>query len=43
MLLLGAVMAIEKNLPWGRRCRVPVGLFLLCCSLAVALEAILES
>lgn len=43
MLLLGAVMAIEKNLPWGRRCRVPVGLFLLCCSLAVALEAILGS
>ena len=43
MLLLGAVMAIEKNLPWGRRCSVPLGLFLLCCSLAIALEAVLAS
>jgi predicted metal-binding membrane protein len=43
MLLLGAVMAIEKNLPWGRRFSVPLGLLLLCCSLAVALEAIFVS
>jgi predicted metal-binding membrane protein len=29
MLLLGAVMAAEKNLPWGRRLSAPVGLALL--------------
>jgi predicted metal-binding membrane protein len=29
MLLLGAVMAIEKNTPWGRRLSAPVGIALL--------------
>jgi predicted metal-binding membrane protein len=29
MLLLGAVMAAEKNLPWGRRLSAPLGLTLL--------------
>lgn len=29
MLLLGAVMAIEKNLPWGRRLARPVGVLLV--------------
>ena len=29
MLLLGAVMAAEKNLPWGRRLSAPLGLLLL--------------
>jgi predicted metal-binding membrane protein len=29
MLLLGAVMAVEKNLPWGRRLSAPLGLALL--------------
>jgi predicted metal-binding membrane protein len=29
MLALGAVMAAEKNLPWGRRLTVPLGLLLL--------------
>jgi predicted metal-binding membrane protein len=43
MLLLGAVMAIEKNLPWGRRCSAPVGIVLLCAGLAVVLEALLLS
>jgi predicted metal-binding membrane protein len=43
MLLLGTVMAIEKNLPWGRRFSLPLGFFLLCCSLAIALEAVLVS
>jgi predicted metal-binding membrane protein len=43
MLLLGAVMAVEKNLPWGRRLSAPLGIVLLCCSLAVALEGILGS
>lgn len=29
MLLLGAVMAAEKNLPWGRRLSAPLGMALL--------------
>jgi predicted metal-binding membrane protein len=29
MLLLGVVMAIEKNLPWGRRLSLPLGVALL--------------
>jgi predicted metal-binding membrane protein len=29
MLALGAIMAIEKNLPWGRRLSVPLGIALL--------------
>jgi predicted metal-binding membrane protein len=29
MLLLGAVMAIEKNMPWGRRISAPLGFVLL--------------
>ena len=29
MLLLGAVMAAEKNLVWGRRLSAPLGLALL--------------
>ena len=29
MLALAAVMAAEKNLPWGRRLRTPLGLGLL--------------
>jgi predicted metal-binding membrane protein len=29
MLVLGAVMAAEKNLPWGRRLSTPLGLLLL--------------
>jgi predicted metal-binding membrane protein len=32
MLVLGAVMAAEKNLPWGRRLSAPLGLGLLACS-----------
>jgi predicted metal-binding membrane protein len=43
MLLLGAVMAIEKNMPWGRRFSAPLGIVLLCCSLAVVLEALIVS
>jgi predicted metal-binding membrane protein len=37
MLALAAVMAAEKNLPWGRRLATPVGLALLVWSGAVAL------
>jgi predicted metal-binding membrane protein len=29
MLVLGAVMAVEKNLPWGRKLSAPLGLVLL--------------
>jgi predicted metal-binding membrane protein len=37
MLALGAVMAIEKNLPWGRRLSRPLGAGLLACSGAILL------
>jgi predicted metal-binding membrane protein len=29
MLVLGAVMATEKNVPWGRRLSTPLGVALL--------------
>jgi len=29
MLLLGAIMAVEKNMPWGRRISTPLGVLLL--------------
>jgi len=29
MLILGLIMAVEKNLPWGRRISAPVGLILI--------------
>jgi hypothetical protein len=29
MLLLGAVMAAEKTMPWGSRLRAPLGIALL--------------
>jgi len=41
MLALGAMMAMEKNLPWGRRLSAPLGIVLLCCSLAIVIEALL--
>jgi predicted metal-binding membrane protein len=41
MLVLGALMAIEKNLPWGRRVSAPLGVVLLCWGLALGLEAVL--
>lgn len=34
MLLLGVVMALEKNLPWGRRLSAPLGVLLLAGALA---------
>lgn len=36
MLLLGAVMAVEKNMPWGRRLTAPLGIALIAGSLALA-------
>jgi predicted metal-binding membrane protein len=35
MLLLGIVMALEKNLPWGRRLSAPIGALLLVSAVAV--------
>jgi predicted metal-binding membrane protein len=29
MLVLGAVMAVEKNFPWGRRLSIPLGVALM--------------
>jgi predicted metal-binding membrane protein len=29
MLLLGAVMAVEKNMPWGRQLSAPLGVVLI--------------
>jgi predicted metal-binding membrane protein len=36
MLTLGAVMAIEKNMPWGRRLSTPLGALLVAAGLGVA-------
>ncbi len=38
MLALGAVMAVEKNAPWGRRLSAPLGAALLLWGAAVALS-----
>ena len=39
MLVLGAVMAIEKNMPWGRRVGLPLGALLIALSGVVVLVA----
>jgi predicted metal-binding membrane protein len=39
MLLLGALMAVEKNLPWGRRLSKPLGVLLLVWGVAIAAGA----
>jgi predicted metal-binding membrane protein len=36
MLALGAVLAVEKNMPWGRRLSAPLGVLLLAGGLALA-------
>lgn len=38
MLALGAVMAVEKNMPWGRRISRPLGALLLACTLLVVAQ-----
>jgi predicted metal-binding membrane protein len=43
MLVLGALMAIEKNLPWGRHFSAPLGVVLLFWELTVGLQAVLAS
>ena len=35
MLLLGAIMAAEKNLPWGRRLSAPVGAVLIAAAVVI--------
>jgi predicted metal-binding membrane protein len=40
MLVLGAVMALEKNMPWGRKISMPLGIVLLNCGVAVAFTAL---
>jgi predicted metal-binding membrane protein len=37
MLALGAVMAIEKNMPWGRKLSAPLGFSLIGLGLLIAL------
>jgi predicted metal-binding membrane protein len=36
MLMLGAVMGVEKNAPWGRRIGPPLGFLLLSGAVAAA-------
>jgi predicted metal-binding membrane protein len=38
MLVLGAVMAVEKNMPWGRKLSAPLGLILLVWGALIALN-----
>ena len=37
MLALAGVMAVEKNMPWGRRLSTPLGVVLLITGIAIAL------
>ena len=39
MLALGAVMAIEKNMPWGRRISAPLGAGLIAAGVGVIVFA----
>jgi predicted metal-binding membrane protein len=41
MLVLGALIAIDKNLPWDRRFSAPLGVVLFCWGLTSGLEAVL--
>jgi predicted metal-binding membrane protein len=43
MLMLGAVMAVEKNMPWGRKISAPLGVLLLGCGLTLVASAVLTS
>jgi predicted metal-binding membrane protein len=42
MLAIGAVMAIEKNMPWGKRLSAPLGAMLLVLAAAVVLTQVRE-
>jgi predicted metal-binding membrane protein len=41
MLALGAVMAVEKNMPWGRRMSAPLGVGLIAAGIGVIVFAVL--
>lgn len=41
MLLLGAVMAIEKNMPWGRQMSAPLGVSLISAGCALSVLAVI--
>jgi len=41
MLGLGAVMAVEKNMPWGRRLAAPLGAGLIAGGLAMVIRGIM--
>jgi predicted metal-binding membrane protein len=43
MLMLGAVMAVEKNMPWGRKISAPLGVLLLGSGLILVASAVLTS
>ena len=43
MLALGTVMAVEKNMPWGRKISAPLGMGLIGWSLALVASAVLTS
>jgi predicted metal-binding membrane protein len=40
MLVLGALMALEKNLPWGRRLSAPLGALLLGWGITLGIQAV---
>jgi hypothetical protein len=42
MLVLGAVMAVEKNIPWGRRISAPLGVVLIGCGLTLGTASALQ-
>jgi len=39
MLVLGAIMAVEKNASWGRRVGAPTGVVFIAVGIALALRA----
>jgi predicted metal-binding membrane protein len=43
MLALGAVMAVEKNMPWGRRISAPLGATLVGCGLILGITPALQT
>ncbi len=43
MLALGAVMAVEKNVSWGRKLSAPLGAVLIWCGLALGAVAVLAA
>src|SRR5262249_22496240 len=38
MLVLGAVMGVEKNMTWGRRLSAPLGVVLIVCGVALLVD-----